>query len=147
MNLKRLLLKVVLVIISMTLNLKVLILIIPCWIKIIFSDYFDLWCFVQIVYRCKNLCVLDSILLVLFSGVKHETIYDRIRYLIRLRSGITYVFSHSYAKIKIDSNHNLSLEKTLTLYNVIRFITSVFDKYQSHCCYDIFLVYINKSLC
>ena len=95
----------------------------------------------------QNLCVLDSILLVLFSGVKHETIYDRIRYLIRLGSGITYVFSHSYAKIKIDSNHNLSLEKTLTLYNVIRFITSVFDKYQSHCCYDIFLVYINKSLC
>ena len=31
-----------------------------------------------------------------------------------LKSGITYVFSHNYAKIKIGSNDDLSLEETLT---------------------------------
>ena len=40
----------------------------------------------------------------------------RIRYRIRSqKSGITYVFSHNYASIKIDSNDSLFPEKTLTL--------------------------------
>ena len=32
-----------------------------------------------------------------------DAIYNRVRYLIGVKSGITYVFSHNYAKIKIDS--------------------------------------------
>ena len=41
--------------------------------------------------------------LVLF-GLEKYAIYDRIRYLIELKSGITYVFSCNYAKTKIDSD-------------------------------------------
>ena len=37
----------------------------------------------------------------------------RIRYLISQKSGITFVFSHNCAKIKIDSYDSLHLAKTL----------------------------------
>ena len=43
----------------------------------------------------------------------------RIRYLINQKDGITYVFSHNYAKIKIDSYDSLPQEKTLILRSVI----------------------------
>ena len=46
----------------------------------------------------------------------------------RLKSGITYVISHNYAKIKIDSSDFLPLEETLTLHNVIIIIKPVFNK-------------------
>ena len=59
---------------------------------------------------------------------KYDAIYDRIRYLIGLKSGTTYVFSYRYAKIKIDSDDYLPQEKTLTLHNVITLIKSVFNK-------------------
>ena len=36
--------------------------------------------------------------LVLVCNERSNAIYDRIRYLIELKSGITYVFSHNYAK-------------------------------------------------
>ena len=43
---------------------------------------------------------------------------DETKYYYRnsLKSSITYVDSHNYAKITIDSNDNLYLEKTLTMY-------------------------------
>ena len=41
--------------------------------------------------------------LVLFWDEKYYFIYNRIRYLIGVKSGITYVISHNYAKIKADS--------------------------------------------
>ena len=56
-----------------------------------------------------------------------------------LTSSITYVFSHNYAKIKIDSDNDLSLEETLTLHNAIILIKSVFNKKQNHYHYNIFL--------
>ena len=69
-------------------------------------------------------CVLGSIrvfdgnkYLVLLGSEKYDTIYDRIRYLISVKSGITYVISYNYARIKIDSH-----EKILTLDIVIIFI-------------------------
>ena len=43
----------------------------------------------------------------------------RIIYLINQKDGITYVFSHNYAKIKIDSYDSLPQEKTLILRSVI----------------------------
>ena len=43
----------------------------------------------------------------------------RIRYLINQKDGITYVFSHNYAKIKNDSYDSLPQEKTLILRSVI----------------------------
>ena len=46
--------------------------------------------------------------LVLFAPEKHDAIYNRIRYLISQKIGITYV----YAKTKIDSYDSLPLEET-----------------------------------
>ena len=60
--------------------------------------------------------------LVLFSLEKSNAIYNRIRYLIGLKSGISYIFSHNHAKVKSDSDDELLLEETLTLHNVIIFI-------------------------
>ena len=45
------------------------------------------------------------------------------------------MFFYNYAKIKIDSDDDLPLEKTLTLHNVIL----VFNKNKNHCYYNIFL--------
>ena len=77
--------------------------------------------------------------LVLFGLQKCSVIYGRIRYLIGLKSGITYVFPHNYAKNKFDSDDDMPLKETLTLHNVIILIKSVFDKDQNHYCYNIFL--------
>ena len=41
--------------------------------------------------------------LVLFGDEKYHFIYNRIRYLIGVKRGITYVISHNYAKIEADS--------------------------------------------
>ena len=49
--------------------------------------------------------------LVLFGAEKYDSIYNRIRYLIGAKSGITYVFSHNYARIKVSSYDSLTLKK------------------------------------
>ena len=41
--------------------------------------------------------------LTLFDSEKYDSIYDRIRYLIILKVGVSYIFSYYSAKIKIDS--------------------------------------------
>ena len=64
--------------------------------------------------------------LVLFGPEKYNTVYNRIRYLISLKSYITDVFSHNYAKIEIDSYDSMPIEKTLTFCNVTILINSVF---------------------
>ena len=51
--------------------------------------------------------------LTLLGSEKHDTIYDRIRYLISLKSGITYSFSHIFAKNKVDSYDSLPIEKKI----------------------------------
>ena len=76
--------------------------------------------------------------LALFDPEKYNAIFSRIRYLIGVKSGITCVISHNYARIKIDSYDSLHQEKTLTLHNVIILIKSVFDKDQNHYYYNIF---------
>ena len=45
--------------------------------------------------------------LTLFSAKKYDAIYNRIRYLISLKTSITYIFSHYFAKIKVDSDDSL----------------------------------------
>ena len=77
--------------------------------------------------------------LVLFGLKKYDAIYDRIRYLIGLKSGITYVLSYNYAKIKVDSDDDLLLEKILKLHNVIILTMPVFDKDQNQYYYSTFL--------
>ena len=74
--------------------------------------------------------------LVLLVPEKYAT-YNRIRYLVSLKSGATDVFSHYYAKVKVDSYDFLSTEKILTLHNVIIFIKSVLNKDKNHY-YEIF---------
>ena len=63
--------------------------------------------------------------LVLFGLENDEVIY-RITLFIRLKSGIAHVFSYNFGKIKIDSDDDFPLEKTLTLYIIIIFIKSKF---------------------
>ena len=41
--------------------------------------------------------------LVLFGTEKYNAIFNRIRYIIGAKGGITYVFSHNYARIIFDS--------------------------------------------
>ena len=59
---------------------------------------------------------------------KYDFIYSRIRYLIKVKSGITHVISHNYAKLKVDSDDSSPLEKTMTFHNVIILVKSVFNK-------------------
>ena len=77
--------------------------------------------------------------LTLFSSEKYVVVYDRIRYLISLKSGITYIFSHYFAKIKVDSYDSLTIEEMLTWHNVIILIKSVLNKDKNHYYYKMFL--------
>ena len=84
--------------------------------------------------------------LVLFDFEIYDDIHDRIIYLIGLKGSITYVFSHHYAKINIDSGDDWSLEKTLNLHNIMMLIKSVVNQNQNHSHYNILLknVLINQ---
>ena len=66
--------------------------------------------------------------LVLFRPERYNAIYDKIRYLISEKSGITYSINHNFARIRIDSYNFLPLEKTLTFHNFIIPIKSVVNK-------------------
>ena len=76
--------------------------------------------------------------LVLSSSEIHDAIYSKIRYLVSLKSSITYVFSLYYAKIKVDFNHSLPIEKRLILHNVIILIKSILKKDRNHYCCNTF---------
>ena len=77
--------------------------------------------------------------LVLFGSEKCDYIYNRIRYLISVKGGITYVISHNYTKIKVDSYDSLPLEKTVTFHNVKILIKSVCNKDRNNYFCNIFL--------
>ena len=68
----------------------------------------------------------------LFSNKRYDAIYDKIRYLLSIKSGITFTISHYFAKIKVDSHDSLPKEETLTLHNVIIHIKSVLNKDKNH---------------
>ena len=48
----------------------------------------------------------------LFGSEKYDAIYERIRYFISLKSSITYISSHCFAKIKLDSYDFLPIKNT-----------------------------------
>ena len=48
------------------------------------------------------------------------------------KNGNTYIFSHYFTKIKVDCYDSLTIEKTLTLRNVIIDIKSDLNKHKSH---------------
>ena len=62
-----------------------------------------------------------------------------MKYLVRVKSGITVVISDNYAKIKIDSYDSWPQEKTVTFHNVIIHTKSVFNKDENNYYYNIFL--------
>ena len=62
-----------------------------------------------------RVCDAFTYLVVLFGPEQYDVIYNRIRYLISQKGGISYVVSHNYARIKTDTNDSLPLEKTLAL--------------------------------
>ena len=64
----------------------------------------------------------------LFGSEKYDFVYNKIRYLISVKSSITYINFHNYAKIKVDSCNSLPLEKTMNFHDVIIPIKSVFNK-------------------
>ena len=47
----------------------------------------------------------EAIYLVFFGPKKYDALFNRIRYLISQKSGITYVFSHSYHCTKNEVFH------------------------------------------
>ena len=77
--------------------------------------------------------------LVLFGNEKHDSIYNRIRYLISVKSGIAYMNSLIYATIKVDLYDSLPLEKTMTFRNLLILINSVSNKDKNNYYYNIFL--------
>ena len=77
--------------------------------------------------------------LTLFSSENYDGFYDRIRYRISLKSGVTYIFSHYFAKIKVDSYDSLPIGKRLTSHNVLKLMKLVLNKDKNYYYYKIFL--------
>ena len=63
---------------------------------------------------------------------KYSATYEKIRYLISIKSGITHIISHYFTSIKVDFYDSLSIEKALSLHNVIIHIKSVLKKNKNH---------------
>ena len=84
-----------------------------------------------------DLKIYDGIrYLVLFSSERYNKVYNKIRYLISKKSGITDTISHNFA---IDSYNSLPIEKTITFHNVIILIKSAVDRNKQNYYYNIFL--------
>ena len=66
-------------------------------------------------------------------------IFDRIKYILSEKSGITDSVNHNFGKIRIDSYNSLPIEKILTFHNIIILIKSVVNKNKNNYYYNIFL--------
>ena len=62
----------------------------------------------------------------------YDVIYNRIRYLVREKTGLTDSINDNYARIRIDSFNSLPRDKTLTFHNVIMLIKSVVNKNENN---------------
>ena len=62
-----------------------------------------------------------------------------LRYLILLQGNILDVYSHKYAKVRINFGVDLPLEKTITMHNVTILIESVFNENHNHYYYKLFV--------
>ena len=76
-----------------------------------------------------NMVYDGSRYLLLFEREKYDFTYNRVRYLVGVKSSTTCVIFHNYAKIKVDSNNSLPLEETMAFHNVIILIKTVWKKY------------------
>ena len=76
--------------------------------------------------------------LVLFDYGLLDKIYDKIKYLMSQKSGITISINYNFGKIKIDSYNSLPIKKIFT-FHVIILIKSVANKSKIKYYYNIFL--------
>ena len=83
--------------------------------------------------------------LVLFGFEKYNAIYDKSRYLKRLKSSITYAFFLKSRKKKNVLDDDLPLEETFILRKVTILITLVFDENKNHYYYNTFSKSVNHS--
>ena len=77
--------------------------------------------------------------LVLFGPEIYGEIYDWIESILSEESDISYIISHNFAKIKVNSYDSLSPEKAMTFDNVIILIKSVFNIDKNNYYYNIIL--------
>ena len=63
----------------------------------------------------------------IYNGTRYLTLLDSEKY-DAIYSGITHIFSHYLANIKVDSYDSLPIEKILTVHNVVILIKSVRNK-------------------
>ena len=74
----------------------------------------------------------------------YDGLYQTLRqdiYLISVKSGITYIISHNYATIKVDSYDSLPLEKAMTFRNLIIIVKSVWNKDNNY----YFIIFLGKA--
>ena len=71
--------------------------------------------------------------------LKFNEVYERIKFLISEKSGITDSINYNFARIRIDSYNSLPIEKILTFDNVAILIKSVVNENKNHYYYNIFL--------
>ena len=84
--------------------------------------------------------IYDGIIyLVLFDYGWFVGICDRIKYLIKGKTGIADSVNRNFGRTKINSYNSLPIEKILTFHNVIILITSVVNKDKNEYYYNIFL--------
>ena len=74
----------------------------------------------------------------LLNSEKFNRIFDRIRCLIRLKTNISSIYSHKI-RIKIDSDDDLPLEKTINMHNALIIFRSLFNENHNHYYYKVFL--------
>ena len=77
--------------------------------------------------------------LVLRDYERYNAIYDRIKHLISENWGTVSSINHNSARIRIDSDNSLPIEKIMTFHNVIILIKSVVNKNKNDYFCNIFL--------
>ena len=75
----------------------------------------------------------------MLGGGFYDEIYDRIKYLVSKKSGITNTINHNFARIRIYSYNSPTIENILTFHNLIILIKSVVNENKNKYYYYIFL--------
>ena len=73
------------------------------------------------------------------SDEKHDRIFDRIRYLIMLKSNVSDVYFQKCTKTKINLDDNLSLEKTTNIEDLVILFKTSFNENHNPYHYEKFL--------
>ena len=89
--------------------------------------YFNLWHFIQYFHGCKRFNEIDAFIkihdgikyLVLLGHNWYDKVWDRIKYLISEKSGVTDSINYNFVRIRIDLYHSLPIEQIFTFHNVI----------------------------